>query len=158
MRRFYLVGFLLLLSFDTMAQLCLKFVGDQALPLELSVAWVARVLGEPWILGALAGYLGAFFTWMTLLKHAPIGPAFAASHLEIVTVMGASALLFDERLHGPQLVGAALILLGIVVLAMSEAEDAPSAEPSPHPDATPATGAASSAATATAASSEGLRT
>ena len=124
MRRFYLVGFVLLLSFDTVAQLSLKFVGDQALPVEMSTAWLARVLGEPWILGALAGYVGAFFTWMTLLKHAPIGPAFAASHLEIVTVMGASALLFDERLHWPQLVGAALIILGIVLLAMSESEEA----------------------------------
>ncbi|WP_343636710.1 EamA family transporter [Roseateles sp.] len=124
MRRFYLVGFVLLLSFDTVAQLSLKFVGDQALPVEMSAAWLARVLGEPWILGALAGYVGAFFTWMTLLKHAPIGPAFAASHLEIVTVMGASALLFDERLHWPQLVGAALIILGIVLLAMSESEEA----------------------------------
>jgi drug/metabolite transporter (DMT)-like permease len=124
MRRFYFVGFVLLLSFDTVAQLSLKFVGDQALPVEMSTAWLARVLGEPWILGALAGYVGAFFTRMTLLKHAPIGPAFAASHLEIVTVMGASALLFDERLHWPQLVGAALIILGIVLLAMSESEEA----------------------------------
>ncbi|MDH0865364.1 DMT family transporter [Mitsuaria sp. GD03876] len=157
MRRFYLLGFLLLLSFDTVAQLCLKFVGDQALPLEMSTAWVARVLGEPWILGALAGYIGAFFTWMTLLKHAPIGPAFAASHLEIVTVMGASALIFGERLHGAQLVGAALILLGIVVLAMSESEDAAHAGQllREEPDADVEAGSASastSTATATSAS------
>src|SRR3989442_10264020 len=48
--------------------------------LEFSTAWLARVFGQPWIYGAFVGYIGAFFSWMTLLKRAPIGPAFAASH------------------------------------------------------------------------------
>jgi drug/metabolite transporter (DMT)-like permease len=123
MRRFYAIGFLLLLSFDTVTQLSLKAVGSRALPLEFSAAWLVRVLSEPWLIAAVLGYLGSFFTWMTLLKHAPIGPAFAASHLEIVTVMLASALLFDERLHWSQGVGALLILGGIALLAKNDGAD-----------------------------------
>ncbi|MGL1297096.1 DMT family transporter, partial [Vibrio parahaemolyticus] len=65
----------------------------------------------------LVGYLGAFVTWMTLLKHAPIGPAFAASHLEIVSVMIISVIFMDEKLHVLQVVGSLLILGGIFVLA-----------------------------------------
>jgi len=123
--RFYAIGFIALVAFDTLAQVSFKLAGEHALPLELSGAWLARVFGEPWIYGALVGYAGAFFTWMTLLEHAPIGPAFAASHLEVVTVMAVSAVLFHEHLGWPQLLGAALIALGIACLARSEGQGAP---------------------------------
>ena len=73
MRRFYLIGFLALMAFDTLAQISFKVAGEHALPLEFSPAWLLRVFGQPWIYGAFIGYLGAFFTWMVLLKHAPIG-------------------------------------------------------------------------------------
>mgnify|MGYP000547070158 CR=1 FL=1 len=66
------------------------------MPLEFSPAWLVRVFGQPWIYGAFVGYIGAFFTWMSLLKHAPIGPAFAASHLEIITVLATDAGAPDD--------------------------------------------------------------
>ena len=75
MKRFYLLGFLLLMGFDTLAQISFKYAGSQALPVEASLAWLLRVFGQPWVYGAVIGYVGAFFTWMALLKHAPIGPA-----------------------------------------------------------------------------------
>ncbi|MNQ54976.1 4-amino-4-deoxy-L-arabinose-phosphoundecaprenol flippase subunit ArnF [compost metagenome] len=128
MRRFYTIGFLLLVIFDTLAQLSFKFAGEHALPLEFSSSWLVRVFGEPWIYGALAGYVGAFFAWMTLLKHAPIGPAFAASHLEIVTVMVCSYVLFDEKIAWPQIAGALCIFSGIVCLAFGKERDASSIE------------------------------
>ncbi len=136
MKRFYAIGFLVLVAFDTLAQISFKVAGEHALPLEFSGAWLLRVFGQPWIYGAFVGYVGAFFTWMTLLEHAPIGPAFAASHLEVVSVLALSAILFNEPIGWPQLLGAALIAAGIACLARSEAdEQAPppaSAPPTPH--------------------------
>ncbi|MDE1897881.1 MAG: EamA family transporter [Xanthomonadaceae bacterium] len=120
--RFYLVGFLLLMAIDTAAQLCFKLAALHAAPFAIDPGWLLRVLREPWVYGAIAGYLGAFVTYMTLLKHAPVGPAFAASHLQVVSVMAASAWLFGERLAPLQLLGAALIVLGILVLARAEDE------------------------------------
>ena len=122
MRRFYLIGFLLLMSFDTVTQLCFKAAGNHALPVAMSVDWIVSVFSHPWIYGAVLGYIGAFFTWMSLLKHAPIGPAFAASHLELVSVMLLSMWLFDEPLTWPRVVGALLIIGGIVCLAFSESD------------------------------------
>jgi len=125
-RRFYLVGFLVLMAFDTLAQLSFKTAGMHALPLEMSPAWLARVFGQPWIYGAFVGYIGAFFTWMTLLEHAPIGPAFAASHLEILSVLALSVWLFGDTVGWPQVAGCLLILAGIGCLAASETPvDAP---------------------------------
>ncbi|HEV2539226.1 MAG TPA: EamA family transporter [Frateuria sp.] len=124
MKRFYLVGFLLLMAFDTLAQVSFKLAGTHALPVAADLAWVLRVFGAPWIYGALVGYLGAFFTWMSLLKHAPIGPAFAASHLEVVSVMLLSVWLFHEPLTVPRVLGAVAIVAGIVCLGLAESDDA----------------------------------
>ncbi len=120
MRRFYIPGFLLLMSFDTLAQISFKYAGTYALPVAADVAWLLRVFGQPWIYGALVGYIGAFFTWMALLKHAPIGPAFAASHLEVVSVLLLSIWLFNEPLTWPRGIGALLIIGGILCLGLAE--------------------------------------
>lgn len=127
---YYLFGFALLMAFDTLVQLSFKYAGAHALPVEANWAWLMRVFGHPWIYVAVIGYVGNFFTWMSLLKHAPIGPAFAATHLEVVSVMLCSAWLFHEPLTPPRLLGAAAIVLGIVCLAFAESgahpeDDAP---------------------------------
>ncbi|NII55421.1 EamA family transporter [Luteibacter sp. SG786] len=122
MKRFYVIGFLLLMAFDTLAQLSFKLAGSHALPVTADAAWVARVFAQRWVYGAVAGYIGAFFTWMTLLRHAPIGPAFAASHLEVVSVTLLSAWLLHEPLTLPRILGAATIVAGILCLAAAERE------------------------------------
>jgi drug/metabolite transporter (DMT)-like permease len=131
MKRFYLFGFLLLMGFDTITQISFKYAGTQALPVAANIAWLLRVFGQPWVYGAVIGYIGAFFTWMTLLKHAPIGPAFAASHLEVVSVMLLSIWLFGEHLTVPRVLGAAAIIAGIVCLGLAEGREhaATAAEP-----------------------------
>jgi drug/metabolite transporter (DMT)-like permease len=132
MKRFYLFGFLLLMGFDTLAQISFKYAGTQALPVEASLAWLLRVFGQPWIYGAVVGYVGAFFTWMALLKHAPIGPAFAASHLEVVSVMLLSVWLFNEHLNAARVSGAIAIIAGIVCLGVAESRGhVPDAESAP---------------------------
>jgi drug/metabolite transporter (DMT)-like permease len=122
MRRFYLIGFLVLVCFDTFAQICFKLTANHAMPPAMDIAWVLRLLSTPWVYGAIACYIGAFLTWMTLLEHAPIGPAFAASHLEVISVMVLSWKIFGDHIGMPQLLGAALIIAGIVCLAISETD------------------------------------
>ena len=122
--RFYLIGFLVLLAFDTLSQLSFKYAAIHAAPLEFGLDWMLRVLDHPWIYGAVLGYLGAFFAYMTMLRHAPIGPAFAASHLEVVAVMALSVPLFGEHLSCQQLFGAVLIVSGVICLAFSETTQA----------------------------------
>ncbi len=123
MRRFYLIGFGLLVAFDTLSQLCFKWAGLESGPLTFDVPWLLRVFSAPWVYGSVLGYIGAFFTWMTLLTRAPVGPAFAASHLEVVSVLLLSALLFHERLSELQWLGSAAIVAGIICLALGEGGD-----------------------------------
>ncbi len=118
--RFYAVGFGALMLFDTWTQISFKLAAGQAGEFALTLAWLKAAVLSPWIYGAVAGYLGAFVTWMTLLKHAPVGPAFAASHLEVVTVLILSVLFFGEHLAPLQIAGGACIVLGIVFLSLGE--------------------------------------
>lgn len=119
-RRAYAAGFLLLVAFDTMTQLSFKLAGMHAFPPGANLDWIVRLAVEPWVYIAVGGYIGAFFTWMRLLERAPIGPAFAASHLEVVSVMLLSVWLFDERIGIVQAIGALAIVLGIACLALGE--------------------------------------
>ncbi|MBS1189252.1 MAG: EamA family transporter [Rhodocyclaceae bacterium] len=124
LKRFYLIGFIALIAFDTLSQVCFKLAAIHAEPFAIEFDWLLRVVGAPWVYGAAVGYVGAFVTWMTLLRHAPIGPAFAASHLEVIGVMVISVPVFGEYLSAQQIFGAALIIAGVVCLAFGETSDA----------------------------------
>lgn len=120
MKRFYLVGFTLLLFFDTLGQTGFKFSAINAQPLDYSIEWVIRILTNKWIYITTLSYIGAFFTWMVLLKKVPVGPAFAASRTQIVTVMLISVFIFNEELTVNRCLGAILIIAGIIFLAFAE--------------------------------------
>lgn len=121
-RRFYLFGFGALMLFDTWTQVAFKLAAGQTGEFSLTPAWLQAALLSPWIYAAVGGYLGAFATWMTLLRQAPVGPAFAASHLEVVAVLIVSVLFFGEHLAPLQIVGGLCIVLGIVFLSLSESQ------------------------------------
>lgn len=112
------------MGFDTLSQVCFKYAATGAAPLTLDLAWLARVFSEPWVYGAIIGYIGAFFTWITLLERTPIGPAFAASHLEVISVLILSSMLFEEHIGLPQISGCAAIVLGILCLAVDGSKGA----------------------------------
>ncbi len=120
--RFYILGFGALMLFDTWTQVSFKLASHQTGEFDMTWEWLQAVIFSPWIYGAIAGYLCAFVTWMTLLKRAPVGPAFAASHLEVVTVLIVSVLYFGERLVPLQIIGGLCIVLGIILLSLSESK------------------------------------
>ena len=119
---FYLIGFSALMLCDTLTQVSFKLASNHGGEFAMQFHWFLSVFTQPWIYGAVVGYLGSFVAWMTLLKHAPVGPAFAASHLEVVLVLAVSAIYFGDRLTAMQIVGALLIVLGIVCLSFSESK------------------------------------
>jgi drug/metabolite transporter (DMT)-like permease len=123
-RRFYILGFGALMLFDTLTQVSFKLATTHAGEFAMTLDWLLGIFHNYWIFGAVVGYVGSFITWMTLLKHAPVGPAFAASHLEVVTVLIISVLAFDEKLTLMQIVGGLSIVLGIICLSLSEKEEA----------------------------------
>lgn len=119
-RPLLLAGFLLLIGVDTFVQIGFKLAGEAAAPMTLDLPWLSRVVAQPWMYAVLAGYGAAFVLYMTIIKHAPIGPAFAASHLEIVTVTVFSVYVFGDKLTWVQGAGCLAIVAGVLVLAATE--------------------------------------
>jgi drug/metabolite transporter (DMT)-like permease len=113
-----LAGFVLLMTVDTLCQVGCKLAADVAAPATFDAAWLMRVVGSPWIYFVGVGYVVAFALYMTILKTAPVGLAFAASHLEIVSVLLVSVLFLGERLNGIQLAGCLAILAGVGILCL----------------------------------------
>ena len=120
LRLFYFAGFGVLMVFDTVTQISLKMAASRVGEFLFTGDYLREVVTTPWLYGAIGGYLCAFVTWMTLLKRAPIGPAFAASHIEIIPVLILSIFLFGESLNISQVIGCLCIVAGIVFLAMSK--------------------------------------
>jgi drug/metabolite transporter (DMT)-like permease len=119
-RDFYIIGFSALMLFDTLTQVSFKLSSSHAGIFIPELSWLLTVFMNPWVYGAVVGYLGAFVAWMTLLKHAPVGPSFAASHLDVVTVLIISVMYLGEKLTAVQVLGALFIIAGIVCLSLSK--------------------------------------
>jgi multidrug transporter EmrE-like cation transporter len=119
LRRTILLGFLLLLAFDTAAQVGIKLAGERIGDATVG-AWLHRVVREPLIYLVLLCYAGAFGAYISLLKHAPVGPVYAAAHGHIVTVLIISMAFFGEQLTALQAIGAGAIFSGVSILALTE--------------------------------------
>lgn len=120
MKRLVILGFLALLVIDTTQQVLAKFAGDVIGEFDFSAAWLRRLANEPLLYVLLGLYLAAFLVYSWLLRHAPVGPSYAAMHGHVVTTFLFSIAFLGERLTLLQLAGCALIVAGIVVLAVTE--------------------------------------
>ena len=120
MKRLVIAGFLVLLGIDTAQQILAKFAGDMIGPFDFSLGWLRRLLHERLLYALLGLYVAAFLIYSWLLRHAPVGPSYAALHGHVVTTFLFSTLVLGERLTLLQLSGSALIVGGIVLLAATE--------------------------------------
>lgn len=120
MKKLVILGFLALLTIDTLQQVLTKLAGNRIGEFVAETGWLARALAEPMVLGVLGCYIAAFIVYSWLLKVVPVGPAYAAVHGYIVTVLLVSIFVFGERLTLVQAGGCLLIVAGIVVLAVTE--------------------------------------
>lgn len=128
MKRFILIGFLLLLSFDTAAQIGMKVAGDRIAASSADLIWIRRVVREPMVYLVVFFYVGAFIIYTTLLRYAPVGPSYAAAHGHIVVVMAISLLFLGEAFSVMQALGACCIIAGIALLAITEKPELPSSD------------------------------
>lgn len=125
MRTGLLLGFLLLLTLDTASQITMKLAADRLAGIDGLTAWLQGVTREPLIYLIAGMYTASFLTYVTLLKQAAVGPAYAAAHGHIVTVTLISVAVLGERLTLVQGIGAAAIVAGVALLALTEKPEVP---------------------------------
>ena len=110
----YVAGTLLL---TVLGQLVMKWqVSRGGLPDPADrVAFIWHMLGNPWVLGALAAGFGAALCWMLALNKLPLSHAYPFMSLSFALVLFLSAALLGEPLSWPKVAGVLLICLGVAV-------------------------------------------
>ncbi|MEO0030343.1 MAG: hypothetical protein RIS94_101 [Pseudomonadota bacterium] len=72
---------------------------------------------NPWFVSAVFLYGGLSVLWIWLLKQVPLSSAYPFVALSFVLTLVFSAVLLDERMAARQLIGAGLIVGGILMVA-----------------------------------------
>jgi len=111
----------LLLGFETLCQISLKFAGHATGAFDFSLVAFRNALATPWLWVAIGCYVGAFLAWMTILRKSTLSAAFTISAIVLVAVMFASWLVFGEHLSWLQLLGATIIVAGILAIGDDDA-------------------------------------
>jgi|GEM_PF-104846 len=114
------LAWLALVVFETLSQIALKLAGRDTGEFDFSWTGVARALTSPWIWTAIGTYLGAFLSWMLILRKSRLSAAFPTSALVFISVMFSSWLVLGEAITWPMLAGAAFIVCGILLLGSDE--------------------------------------
>ena len=115
-----LFGWLLFLAVETAVQVVFKIGGAGLDDTHGLAPLLLNALSSPWVLGGFALYFAGFLVWMTILKDADMGRAFPMTSLVYICTLGAAVGLFHEVLTPVRLLGIALILSGVVLLAGDE--------------------------------------
>jgi multidrug transporter EmrE-like cation transporter len=79
------------------------------------IAFLARLMLNPWILSGLAAALLASVTWMAAMTKLPLSHAYPFTTLAFVLVIVLSGVFFNEAITPLKIAGAALVVLGIIV-------------------------------------------
>jgi len=111
-----IVAWLVLLVFETMAQIALKAGGAALSGTPFALSWFVAASQNHWVWAGVAGYLGAFAAWMVILDTIPLSFGFPLTAVILPTVSTASQFLFGEVLSPWRLGGIGLIVLGLLLM------------------------------------------
>jgi drug/metabolite transporter (DMT)-like permease len=120
-RRGVWIAWTALLGFETLCQVSLKYAGLANVDFDFSLAAFAHAIVTPPLWVAIGCYIGAFVAWMTILRKSSLSAAFATSAIVFIAVMFASWWIFGEHIGALQLVGAAVIVGGILLIGADDA-------------------------------------
>ncbi len=81
------------------------------------IRFVITLLLNPWVMSGILATFFAGVSWMLAMTRFEISYAYPFVSLNYVLVLAASILLFQESLSFAKVLGTALIILGIAIIA-----------------------------------------
>jgi len=123
-RRMLALAWVALVAIEVLTQLSLKFAGKATGGFDFSAHAFALAIASGWLWLALACYCATFLAWMLILGHSNLSRAFPTSAIVFVAVMLASWLVLHESVGAVQIIGAAVIVAGILYLGSDDPADA----------------------------------
>ena len=77
-----------------------------------------RMAARPWIWAGIACYIGEFLIWLAFLSLVPLSEGVLLGSINIVAVMIAGRLLFNEKFSPLRTFGILLIAAGVTVVGL----------------------------------------
>lgn len=111
-----IIAWVLLLGFETLAQVGLKAGGQTLTNTPFGPSWFLDALHTPWVWAGIAGYVGGFAAWMVILDRIPLSFGFPLTAVVMLSVAVASYYLFHEVLSLWRLSGIGLVIAGLVIM------------------------------------------
>ena len=102
---------------STLYQLFIKLVAHDVEGLDFGLTWLTHAVHIPWMWAALASELAAFVIWLQILSNHDLSKAFPLTAISYVMILCISWFGFHETILPLQLIGSALILAGVWVIA-----------------------------------------
>ena len=81
--------------------------------------YLGHFLSSPWVLSSLAAAVLAAFAWIAALSHLELSRAYPFVSASFVLVLVLSAIIFGESMDAFKIVGALLIVVGLIVGSQS---------------------------------------
>ena len=108
-------------AFTVYSQLIMRWQVSLAggLPTDTSgkVMFVGALLLKPWVITGMAASFFAGVSWMLAMTKFEVSYAFPFVSVTYVLILISSAVLFNETMNSPKIVGTLIIMVGLVVLA-----------------------------------------
>jgi len=121
-RKLLALAWVAMVAIEVLTQLSLKFAGKATGGFDFSAHAFALAIASGWLWLALACYCATFLAWMLILGHSNLSRAFPTTAIVFVAVMLASWLVLHESIGLVQIIGAVVIVAGILQLG-SDAPD-----------------------------------
>lgn len=115
----YRIGVALCIVLTVYGQIAAKVATRQLGPLPIDwsgrLAYLGRVLLNPWFMSCFVAAVLAALSWITALTGLELSRAYPFMSLNFVLVLLLSAAVFHEPVTVPKIAGVALIIAGVVV-------------------------------------------
>lgn len=102
---------------DTVGQLAFKAAATENIENQGLAHW-KFMLSRPWLWVGIFSYILEFIVWLAFLSFVPLSEGVMLGSINIVVIMVAGRLFFNEKLTKNRLIGVILITLGVMVVGL----------------------------------------
>lgn len=117
MNELTLLFWLLNVAVDTVGQLAFKAAAQGSAAYSGTNQW-RQMAKRPWIWLGIGSYLFEFVLWLAFLSLVPLSVGVMLGSINVVVIMVAGRLLFNEKLSPWRVAGIVLIAAGVTVVGL----------------------------------------
>lgn len=107
------------MAVDTGGQLSFKAAAGHGLDVSPLQHW-KHMIRHPWLWIGITCYILEFFVWLAFLSQVSLSSGIMLGSINIVAIMLAGRILFNETLTPWRVAGISLITLGVALVGMGE--------------------------------------